>query len=249
MNRRESIQTLLTATGAGGLIWNLSANDATNTELDHYGGWKGKSFEATGFFRVEKDDRWWLVTPEGNAFLSFGINHLYPDLFRQRFNKEAWQKRLGVSDLNENSTFNPALRNWFLQTCRDYGFNTVGVHNALQIVNRPKPAVPYMQPIKFIDVPHWKKRRSRRKFSRCILTGVCGSLRKSCSQICGPFERRPFSHWLLDDRLSSFYGRGLQGAAGCHWGCPPWSSGWVASPSSKSGQRCAGKKSLRPGNA
>ena len=44
-------------------------------ELDRFGGWTGKRFKATGFFRLEKDERWWLVTPEGNAFLSFGINH------------------------------------------------------------------------------------------------------------------------------------------------------------------------------
>ena len=40
-------------------------------ELDRFGGWTGKRFKATGFFRLEKDERWWLVTPEGNAFLSF----------------------------------------------------------------------------------------------------------------------------------------------------------------------------------
>jgi len=28
-------------------------------------------FEATGYFRMEKDERWWMVTPDGNAFLSF----------------------------------------------------------------------------------------------------------------------------------------------------------------------------------
>ncbi len=49
-------------------------------ELDRFGGWTRKKFKATGFFRVENDDRWWLVTPEGNAFLSFGINHLHSGL-------------------------------------------------------------------------------------------------------------------------------------------------------------------------
>ncbi len=78
--------------------------------LDRFGGWKGKRFEATGFFRVEKDERWWLVTPEGNAFLSFGINHLYPDLWKQDYNREAWQKRLNLDDLNDFRRFAPALR-------------------------------------------------------------------------------------------------------------------------------------------
>ena len=62
-------------------------------QLDRFGGWKGKKFEATGFFRTEKDDRWWLVTPDGNAFLSFGINHLYPSVqttLQQRCMAEAF---------------------------------------------------------------------------------------------------------------------------------------------------------------
>jgi len=32
-------------------------------KLDQYGGWTGKRFESTGYFRVEKDERWWIVTP------------------------------------------------------------------------------------------------------------------------------------------------------------------------------------------
>ena len=62
---------------------------ATRPGLDRYGGWKGKQFKVTGSFRVEKDERWWLITPEGNAFLSFGINHVEPDIFRQAYMSEA----------------------------------------------------------------------------------------------------------------------------------------------------------------
>lgn len=39
-----------------------------------YGGWKEKQFEGTGFFRTHHDgDRWWLVDPEGYAFISAGV--------------------------------------------------------------------------------------------------------------------------------------------------------------------------------
>jgi len=69
-------------------------------ELDQFGGWTGRRFEATGFFRLEKDERWWLVTPDGNAFLSFEINHLHAEFWRQEYNRATWQKRLNLDDLD-----------------------------------------------------------------------------------------------------------------------------------------------------
>lgn len=43
-------------------------------ETDKYGGWKVSSLAATGFFRVEQfAGRWWLVTPDGNLYLSKGV--------------------------------------------------------------------------------------------------------------------------------------------------------------------------------
>ena len=47
-----------------------------------YGGLlEGPVFDATGFFRTERrDDRWWLVTPEGHGFFSIGIDVVSPDV-------------------------------------------------------------------------------------------------------------------------------------------------------------------------
>lgn len=46
-----------------------------NGSFSRYGGWKDKRFKATGFFRTEHDGkRWWLVDPEGYAFLSVGVD-------------------------------------------------------------------------------------------------------------------------------------------------------------------------------
>lgn len=40
-----------------------------------YGGWTEKRFAATGFFRTHHDgERWWLVDPDGFAFISVGID-------------------------------------------------------------------------------------------------------------------------------------------------------------------------------
>lgn len=154
MKRRELLKRIITSAAGVGALSEASAIDASS-EWDRFGGWKGKRFKATGFFRAEHKDRWWLVTPEGNAFLSFGINHLHPDLWKHDYNREAWMERLQLDDLN-TPKFAPALRTWFLKTCKEYGFNTLGMHASLSIANTPKPAIPYILPIRFVDIPHWK---------------------------------------------------------------------------------------------
>jgi len=124
-------------------------------KLDQYGGWTGKRFESTGYFRVEKDERWWIVTPEGNAFLSFGINHLHPEFWLQDYNATAWQKKLGLADL-DSPRFTSALKDWFLTTCKNYGFNTVGVHADLSVANHGGPSVPYVMSFEVVDIPHYR---------------------------------------------------------------------------------------------
>ncbi|HZJ57928.1 MAG TPA: hypothetical protein VFD89_06765 [Clostridia bacterium] len=48
-------------------------------EWSIYGGWKGKQFSSTGYFRTEYDGkRWWLVDPEGYAFYSNGLDCIHP---------------------------------------------------------------------------------------------------------------------------------------------------------------------------
>ena len=124
-----------------------------DSDFDRFGGWTGWKFNATGYFRVEKADRWWIVTPEGNAFLSFGINHLNPEFWLQEYNSAAWKSNLDLEDLHDDR-FIPALKAWFLETCRRYRFNTVGVHSDLSVANYEQPSLPYVLPIEFVDIPH-----------------------------------------------------------------------------------------------
>lgn len=62
------------------LLDNASAAlDSWNRQLperDRFGGLRGGArFEATGFFRTEKQaERWYLVTPDGHPFFSLGVN-------------------------------------------------------------------------------------------------------------------------------------------------------------------------------
>ncbi|MBZ0294630.1 MAG: hypothetical protein K8L99_18845 [Anaerolineae bacterium] len=46
-----------------------------------WGGWTGKQFEASGFFRTEWDgSRWWLVDPDGYVFWSAGQDCVAPNV-------------------------------------------------------------------------------------------------------------------------------------------------------------------------
>ncbi|MEO0413876.1 MAG: hypothetical protein AAF226_02860, partial [Verrucomicrobiota bacterium] len=158
MNRRHFSKISLGATTGALTALSATRNFAKTSppELDRFGGWMGKKFASTGFFRVEKDDRWWLVTPEGNAFLSFGINHFSPNHFRQKHNRSHWDKILELDGQQDWGVFTSALRQWFLSTCTDYGFNTAGIHNSYAVLNSPSPALPYVRGIEFADIPHWK---------------------------------------------------------------------------------------------
>ena len=192
MERRSFLQLVAAGALGPGLLSAAPrhAADAASAR-DRFGGWTGKKFKTTGFFRVEKDQRWWLVTPEGNAFLSFGINHLYPDLFRQQYNREAWRKRLGLENMDWPQ-FAPALRQWFLQTCREWGFNTVGVHNSLSIVNTPRPVMPYMLPIHFVDIPHWKPEIPDSNFTDVFAEDFARHCDQMAKRIAAPARDDPF---------------------------------------------------------
>ncbi len=179
------------AVGGCGVLGNIAAPGAEPSGgLDRFGGWADRKFESTGFFRVEKADRWWLVTPDGHAFLSLGINHLHPDLWNQDYNRAAWKARLGLENLS-GPGFRTALRGWFLQTCREYGFNTVGVHTSLAVANSPRPSMPYMQPIRFVDIPHWQTEIPDENFVDVFTDEFAGHCDSLARDIAAPLRDDP----------------------------------------------------------
>jgi len=190
ISRRNFLQLSLAGTSYG-LLAAIPGPKTSQYQLDRFGGWTGKKFQATGFFRLEKDQRWWLVTPDGHAFLSYGINHLHPDWWRQDYSREAWEKRLGVSNLN-GADFQPALRNWFLWTCREYGFNTVGVHNQLSVINSPQPSIPYVQKLTLVDIPHWKQEVPDDNFLDVFSDSFKQRCDRMAREIATPAKEDPF---------------------------------------------------------
>jgi hypothetical protein len=89
----------------GGRTWKKAPEesavpDPPDPELyDRFGGWKGLQSHATGFFRVELvGGSLWLITPEGNAFLSKGVNAFWCPAANQDEVID-WLQRIGFNTL------------------------------------------------------------------------------------------------------------------------------------------------------
>jgi len=127
-------------------------------ELDRFGGWKGKQFEATGYFRTEHDGRrWWLVTPEGNAFLSLGINHYHPGWWAQDYNREHWVKEFGA-DRPWDQAWQKGFRDRAIADCRRLGFSTLGFHSEAPMLIDPPlgPVMPYIRQYEPVRFSSWR---------------------------------------------------------------------------------------------
>ncbi len=138
-----------------GLLVGAPPLSAAAQDLDTYGGWTQKRFRKTGYFRIDRDDRWWLVTPEGNGFRSFGANHIHGGWWKAPYNGDHWAREFGVRGPSDPE-FNPRLRSEMMRLLPELGFNSIGVHSDLPVLNRPRPFIPYVGRFVIIDIPHWK---------------------------------------------------------------------------------------------
>jgi len=111
--------------------------------LDRFGGWSGITSRATGFFRVEEvDGRWWFIDPDGNAFISVGVNHCNSRDLKFPWNKHIYEERYG-----DDAKFFKDVE----KTLRAWNFNTVGAFS-----NYPEyvgsDGMPYIMNFMPIDV-------------------------------------------------------------------------------------------------
>jgi hypothetical protein len=114
----------------------LADTDSAPGERDRYGGWNKLRFESTGFFHVSaRDGIWWLVTPEGNAFISKGVNNVSfraddaPKLGYSPYQR-AVQDKYGSED---------AWAEAVVKRLREWGFNTLGSWSSPSTLNRNMP--------------------------------------------------------------------------------------------------------------
>ena len=147
--RRDFIKTV----GLGAAAAAVPILDGCQKQkLDRFGGLDSIRFDATGFFRVEKGDRWWLVTPDGAAFLSFGLNHADAEYLLQDYNIDFWKEQFGFEDRSD-----PAFREGFIKKVLEdielFGMNTLGCHARKEIWG--KITIPYLQGLFFARTAYW----------------------------------------------------------------------------------------------
>ncbi|HSH20590.1 MAG TPA: beta-galactosidase [Draconibacterium sp.] len=136
-----------------------------------YGGWKEKKFESTGFFRTHNDGtRWWLVDPDGYAFVSVGVDCIrnnvsgvisgqedlfewLPDstdsVFKDGFSDRGKYVQADFYRFNLMRIFGANWREkWEVITSgqiREFGINTIG--NWSDIEYARKAEIPYVLPL------------------------------------------------------------------------------------------------------
>ncbi|SHJ18939.1 Beta-galactosidase [Tangfeifania diversioriginum] len=150
---------------------NSASSSSFPENWSKYGGWKEKQFEATGFFRTHHDgNRWWLVDPEGYAFVSVGVDCIrnnatgmisgqedlfewLPDstdaVFKDAYSRRGDQVQVDFYKTNLTRVFGENWReNWETITSgqiREFRLNTIG--NWSDIEYAQKAQIPYVLPL------------------------------------------------------------------------------------------------------
>lgn len=121
---------------------------------NRYGGWKnGPQLKATGFFRTEKHNgKWWLVDPEGNLFLSNGMNAIQFTNGTHTNGREEWFEiklpKPGFIDFIQRNLrmkygepFYPNLYDAALKRLEKWGVNTIGAWSDQNLYRKKR--IPY----------------------------------------------------------------------------------------------------------
>lgn len=155
--RRNFFKLLLAGLTSGFIYAKKPLNILNNDERDRFGGWKGKQFEASGFFRTEFDGkRWWLVTPEGNAFITFGVNHYHASWWAQDHNRAYWNETFGAKK-SYDANWNKGFRNAALNDLKRLGINTLGIHTDAPMLTEPpgNACFPYVAEYTPLKLSHY----------------------------------------------------------------------------------------------
>lgn len=164
----------------------LAQTSAGSTDRDSYGGWNRLQFESTGFFRVcEREGIWWLVTPQGHAFLSKGVNNVSfraDDAAKLGYSpyQRAVQDKYGSQD---------AWAKAVVERLRGWEFNTLGSWSSPSTFDQNMPYTINLG-LATRAGADWLKGAVGDFFSQ----GFEQKMEAACRQLCGPRAKDP---WLL----------------------------------------------------
>ena len=129
------------------------AHDEGFYTRDRYGGGVFARYRATGFYRLERDERWWFVTPDGHPYLSWGLNHVAPGELLWPHNRAYWGEAFGAEPSEEDPAFMAAYRRKMRRDLVSFGFNALGCPPAQHYA---PCRVPYVETLRFVDICHWQ---------------------------------------------------------------------------------------------
>jgi len=148
-----SVTSRLNTTNSKGFIRLKIASEFTwagRDALDDFGGLKAMAFSEVevpnnGFFRTTlQDGKWWLVTPQNNAYLSFGLNHFHSNYWINRGfsdNRVHWETEFDAT------AYTTQWRDAFYEHAGEVsamvGANCYGYHNEENILLDRGPQLPY----------------------------------------------------------------------------------------------------------
>ena len=147
------------------------------TGRDRFGGWQKLTGVKTGFFHTQEiEQRWWLITPEGNTFFSKGVDNV------------------GYKPEGASSPKPPAdPQAWAESTAkqlRGWDFNTVGAWSARELYGRGIVYAPVIDMAASVQRDLWLKGGVVDYFSPEFREAVD----KVATRVCEPLAKDP---WLL----------------------------------------------------
>ncbi len=189
-SRRDVLKSALVGFGA---CLGLPSWAAQPTgDRDRFGGWTGLKFGATGFFRTEHDGRrWWLVTPEGHAFISWGVNHYHANWWAQDYNRDHWLRRFGAEEVYDRA-WNRGFREAALADLRRLGLNTLGIHtNATMLTHPPgKARFPFVAPYEPLALSHYLKPQPD-AYADIFAPGFEARCERTARRVAAPYRNDP----------------------------------------------------------
>lgn len=124
-------------------------------EFDKYGGYRLIQGEETGFFHLEKmNNIWWIITPEGNAFLSMGVNHVVTDALKHTENKSHWLNEFSLNEQHTEEEFLTKFQDKVKGDLALFNFNVLGAHSPSHFY--ASPIAPYIEKMEFLHICHWQ---------------------------------------------------------------------------------------------